>query len=437
MDLFQKLHGTTASRFSVGHNKQLITLTGSTTAEQSTISLVQKDGSPVVFDKNIFFTVLILGVGPNSLALKFTGSFIAGSSSFGTIKEVYVQTSDEIAAAISINESNELIISCTGVLGELISWTASIDLIFTDEIITLLYTDTTQDIQTFTSYGEPSIVELSRSLISSTQQVNTVTNVITVTTTTDIELETTVLKTVRTETTPITHTHYSDGYVTHERGTTVSDTVVTPIVTTEIVQEVDTSYLSETIPSVDVSAMALASGVWKKKYNGYFGDSTYLPGATAEQLLSYDVTYFDAFAINNRLPVSQEADSILDDSYYSTQGNNNKTMLIKGYFKAPASGDFTIYIKSDDGSYMWLGTNATASNLNLTLATVKNGGYHGPIEKSGTFTMIEGRYYPITVLFGNGPVGNGVLQVAYNSDTIAKTNDFTDVLFYNTATNGH
>ena len=437
MDLFQKFHGTTASRFSVGYNKQFITLTGFSTAETPTIALLQDDGSPILFDKNIFFTVSILGVGAGSLALKFTGSFIANTSAFGTIKEVYVQSDELLDATIQLNESNELEISCAGFVGENMSWTASVDLIFTDEIITLAYTDVTNDVQTFTSYSEPTVIEISRTPISKTQTVDSATNTIAVTTTTDIVLETTVIKTVITETTPITHYHYSDGYVTHERGTTNSSTVTTPIVTTDTIREVDTGYLSETIPAVDVSSLTLSAGVWKKKYNGYFGDPTYYPGATADQILAYDVTAFQTYSINSRLPVSQEADAILDDSYYSTQGNNNKTMLIKGYFKAPASGDFTIYVKSDDGSYMWLGSNATASNLNLTLATVKNGGYHGPIEKSGTFTMIEGRYYPLAVLFGNGPVGNGVLQVAYNSDNIAKTNDFTDVLFYNTATNGH
>jgi len=437
MDLFQKFHGTTASRFSVGYNKQFITLTGFSTAETPTVLLLQKDGTPIVFDKNTFFSISILGVGQNNLALKLTGSFIEESNSFGFVKEVYVQSSEDINVTISINQANELEIACSSPLGEVNSWTAAMDMMFTNEIISVVSTEITQDVQPFTSYSEPSIIELSRTLISTAVAVNQDANSINYTTTTDIELQTTVIETVVTETTPITHTYYSDGYVTHERGITASVTTTNPIITTAIIKEVETTTSFESTPANDTSSITLVDGVWKKKYNGYFGDSNTYSGATSDQLVAYDVASLDAYAINSRLPTVQEADLVLDDSYYYTQSNNNKTVLIKGYFKAPLTGDVTLYIKSDDASYLWFGENSKASNLNLTNASVKNPGYHGPIEKSGTFTVIEGRYYPFTILYGNGPIGNGTLQVGFSYETLTKTNDFTNIAFYNSSTSGH
>ena len=65
-------------------------------------------------------------------------------------------------------------------------------------------------------------------------------------------------------------------------------------------------------------------------------------------------------------------------------------------------------------------------------------GIHGPYYQMGQFTMSANLYYPLTVEFGNGPEGEGVLIFEYmppNSNEY--TSDLSGKLFYDTESKGH
>ena len=99
----------------------------------------------------------------------------------------------------------------------------------------------------------------------------------------------------------------------------------------------------------------------------------------------------------------------------------NKNVLVNGalgsfsiewtgyfYTGANATGTWTFYTNSDDGSYLWIGSNAT-SGYTTANATVNNGGAHAMQEHSGTITLTTGTYYPIRMLFGNSGGGYNMI----------------------------
>jgi hypothetical protein len=252
----------------------------------------------------------------------------------------------------------------------------------------------------------------------------------------------------------------------------------------------------------NVACLTLEAGLYKKKYQGYFYEnddffntrlvSTFnnqeevanyrisdVGTATEQDWMNwgfipqgqYDaieaigspfpsigkgVTYFGGFIQNpgtasvSPVAVSEEVTSQIDDNYSSAQGQNNKSLIIKGYFKPTVNGVYKFRLYSDDGSYLWFGTNALDGNRSITRdgngnvtatnAVVSLPGLHGPYhtDPPGIFTMVANSYYPLTVEFGNGPEGEGVLIFDYmppGSDTF--TSDLSGKLFYDTVSKGH
>jgi len=253
----------------------------------------------------------------------------------------------------------------------------------------------------------------------------------------------------------------------------------------------------------DVACLNLAAGLYKKKYEGYFYEnddffntrlvSSFIDdyntanytisnvGSATEQnwynwgfvpASQYDtpeaigspfpsigkgVTYFGFGFIENPgtasvspVAVSEEVTSQIDDNYSSAQGQNNKSLIIKGYFKPTVNGVYKFRLFSDDGSYLWFGNDAFDGNRSITRdaafppnvtatnAVVSLPGLHGPYYSEGIFTMTANSYYPLTVEFGNGPEGEGVLIFDYmppGSDTW--TSDLAGKLFYDIDSKGH
>jgi hypothetical protein len=244
----------------------------------------------------------------------------------------------------------------------------------------------------------------------------------------------------------------------------------------------------------NVGCLNLAAGLYKKKYEGYFYDNddffntrlvsafandyqtanyqiTNLGTAITEQQWNnwgfiaqnqYDkpeasslpfpsigkgVTYFGFGFIEDSgtasvspVAVSEEVTSQIDDYYYQSQGQNNKSLIIKGYFKPTVNGVYKFRLYSDDASYLWFGNNALDGNRTTTNAVVSLPGVHAPYhtDPPGTFTMVANSYYPLTVEFGNGPDGEGVLIFDYmppGSDTW--TSDLSGKLFYDIDSKGH
>jgi hypothetical protein len=243
----------------------------------------------------------------------------------------------------------------------------------------------------------------------------------------------------------------------------------------------------------DVFCLNLAPGLYKKKYEGYFYDNddffnsklvgqisfadigkTYRitdAGTATDQdwyswgffpQTEYDTpealglpfpsigkgVFYDGFgSINNAgtasvspILVSEEVTSQIDDNYSQAQGQNNKSLIIKGYFKPTVNGVYKFRLYSDDASYLWFGNDALDGNRTTSNAVVSLPGIHGPYhtDPPGTFTMVANSYYPLTVEFGNGPDGEGVLIFDYmppGSDTW--TSDLAGKLFYDIDSKGH
>ena len=246
----------------------------------------------------------------------------------------------------------------------------------------------------------------------------------------------------------------------------------------------------------DVTGLTLDDGVVKRKYQGYFADdSTFFNsrllnddsyfsavGGGDFQITAlgtlitppnwYDNGFFDNPSFNNpyeppgafphvgsgltfagfipyavgsteraavsRPLLSQTFSSVIDDGYSAAAGDNNKSLIVRGYFKPTISGEYSFRITSDDASYLWLGSNALDTTRQISNAIVSNGGLHGPSPATGTFTMTADAYYALAIMFGNGPEGEGVLTFEYLPPGASEyTTDLTGKLFYATGTTGH
>ena len=134
------------------------------------------------------------------------------------------------------------------------------------------------------------------------------------------------------------------------------------------------------------------SGLIGTRYAGYFAD---------------DLSFFDTAV--------ESPDSRFDSPFTSINTTTPGRSLgafysvrFVGYFKAPASGQYTFKTVSDDASYLWLGDDSSQSveSFESTITTgnalVDNGGLHGAIEATGTteFSLSQDSYYPLIVYKG-------------------------------------
>ena len=100
------------------------------------------------------------------------------------------------------------------------------------------------------------------------------------------------------------------------------------------------------------------------------------------------------------------------------------TVLYTGYLLATYTGTWTFVISSDDGSYLWIGNTAVSGYT--TSNELASASYAGP--GTGTISLTAGGYYPIRLLYGNGPAA-GSLNLTYAHTGQTATSDFTGKLF--------
>jgi hypothetical protein len=166
-------------------------------------------------------------------------------------------------------------------------------------------------------------------------------------------------------------------------------------------------------------AINYLAGLYKTTYAGYHNETpSFFATATPTAYGANPATSVQITSITE--PGSD------DGSYFSCQW--------LGYFKPTTTETYTLYISSDDGSYLWIGANAL-SGFTTANATVNNGGAHGAVEISATVSLTAGTYYPIRMQFGE--IGGGdYFTFSYSSPSIAKTTAVTGKVFYNASTNG-
>jgi hypothetical protein len=102
----------------------------------------------------------------------------------------------------------------------------------------------------------------------------------------------------------------------------------------------------------------------------------------------------------------------------------NTTVLYTGYLLGTYTGNWTFTLTSDDGAYLWIGANAVSGY------TTGNANAASTYNTTGTVTVAitAGVYYPIRLLYGNGPAG-GFLNLTYAHTGQSATSDFTGKLF--------
>ena len=171
--------------------------------------------------------------------------------------------------------------------------------------------------------------------------------------------------------------------------------------------------------NISLSPLSYIAGLYKRTYAGYHNENpSFFATATLTTYGANPATSVQTTAISE--PSSD------DGSNFSVQW--------LGYFKPTTTETYTLYISSDDGSYLWIGANAL-SGFTTANANMNNGGAHGQIEVSTTVSLTAGVYYPIRMQFGE--IGGGdVFTFNYSTPTIPKTTNVTGRVFYNPATNG-
>ena len=171
--------------------------------------------------------------------------------------------------------------------------------------------------------------------------------------------------------------------------------------------------------NISLSPLSYIAGLYKRTYAGYHNENpSFFATATLTTYGANPATSVQTTAISE--PSSD------DGSNFSVQW--------LGYFKPTTTETYTLYISSDDGSYLWIGANAL-SGFTTANANMNNGGAHGQIEVSTTVSLTAGVYYPIRMQFGE--IGGGdVFTFNYSTPTISKTTNVTGLVFYNSITNG-
>jgi hypothetical protein len=167
------------------------------------------------------------------------------------------------------------------------------------------------------------------------------------------------------------------------------------------------------------SGPSYSAGLYKTTYAGYHNETpSFFATATPTTYGSNPATSVQTTAISEP----------------ATDDGSNFSIQWLGYFKPTTTQTYTLYISSDDGSYLWIGANAL-SGFTTATANINNGGAHGNVEVSTTISLTAGTYYPIRIQFGE--IGGGdVFSFNYSTPTITKTTNVTGLVFYNPSTNG-
>lgn len=126
-DTYARLHGTTVDRFKVGLHNQRVTLTGVTSGSNTTV-LVDRDSGNFIAETTIFFTAYVIGKGENTAAYQIKGCYLFGTNTItGFVVDTFVDTANFTEPSISFSSTGELTLTCYGVDGDEINWTAVID----------------------------------------------------------------------------------------------------------------------------------------------------------------------------------------------------------------------------------------------------------------------------------------------------------------------
>ena len=105
----------------------------------------------------------------------------------------------------------------------------------------------------------------------------------------------------------------------------------------------------------------------------------------------------------------------------------NYGFICIGYFFPPATGSYTFYTRSDDGSGVWIGDNALEGATRTSANAVVNNGLgagQGAIERSGSITLTKNFPYPIRIV-QEEVLGGDSLRFNWEGPGYSKQQDLT------------
>ena len=156
-------------------------------------------------------------------------------------------------------------------------------------------------------------------------------------------------------------------------------------------------------------------GLYRTSYTGYFGD---------------DPNWFaTATPISGGVNLSPLALGTF------TGSGNNFSLQWLGYFIPNTSETYSFYLGTDDASYLWLGSAATASTLFTSSALVQNPGTHSFQTETGSIGLVSGSLYAIRVQYGENQ-GGEIFSMSISTPTIPKTENVSGSIYYNSGSNG-
>ena len=129
--------------------------------------------------------------------------------------------------------------------------------------------------------------------------------------------------------------------------------------------------------------------------------------------------YFNTYFSDNMGNLTSATNTDVRTELNSYSVGTTDTWLFRGYFLADTTAtNWRFRTRSDDASYVWIGTDSTAAdtNLNTSNAIVDNGGLHGLTARtSSDISLTAGLFYPFAVVIGNNN-GPGALTLSFSSN---------------------
>jgi len=175
--------------------------------------------------------------------------------------------------------------------------------------------------------------------------------------------------------------------------------------------------LKNTVIEPGVNPLTLTAGLWRSKYNGYFGGNSFLRDDTSAQVFD-TLTPIETIAVPNF------------DIFASLISVSAQWL---GYFRAPQTANYTFNATgTDDEFYFWIGPKAVAGYTTQNADVWTHAVFAPPGTISDPIPLTAGQYYPIRAQWGNDSGGGGTENTFKwsNDAPTAETADFTGLLFY-------
>lgn len=126
------------------------------------------------------------------------------------------------------------------------------------------------------------------------------------------------------------------------------------------------------------------AGLYRKKFKGNFapdvGDS------------------IDVEFCRNTPSYFGQADTYIGFGNQNLETENYYTLEWTGYFKAPSTGSYNFWVKSDDDTYFWIGPSAEDGNNSDSNFVVSSSNSEN--KTADSLQLTAGKYYPVRIQFG-------------------------------------